>query len=340
MQRGPRYLSRIATVAVVVASMSVVSRASAQTDEARAAARVAATQGLHALQEGRYKDALDLCTRAEALMHAPTHLLLIARAQTKLGHLVEAQEAYIKIIRERLAPNAPHAFIEAQATASEEQAVLAPRVPTLKVDVVGASANDVQITLDGAAFPSALIGMASPVNPGSHTLAVASAAATAEPVTVTVTEGAKQNVTLTLKPTEVAETPPPTAAPPPEAAPEPPPPSHSGLAVAGWVGVGVGVVGVVAGTVFVLKNHSDRGDANALCGQMGCPESKRSQISSFDSDANSAATLSWISYGVGAAGLVTGAVLLLGSHHKPAPPQSGQVVPWVGGRAMGVRVIF
>jgi hypothetical protein len=321
--------------------MSVMSRASAQTDEARAAARVAATQGLHALQEGRYKDALDLCTRAEALMHAPTHLLLIARAQTKLGHLVEAQEAYIKIIREHLAPNAPRAFVEAQATASDEQAALAPRVPTLKVDVEGPRANDVQITLDGTPLPSALIGMASPVNPGSHTLAVASGPATAEPVTVTVAEGAKQNVTLTLKPTEVAETPaPPTAAPSPEAAPEPPPPSHSGLAVAGWVGVGVGVVGLAVGTVFVMKNHSDRGDASALCGSMGCPESKRSQISSFDSDANSAATLSWISYGVGAAGLVTGAVLLLVSHGKPAAPQSGQVIPWLSGRAMGVRVTF
>jgi hypothetical protein len=317
-----------------------MSSASAQTDEARAAARAAATQGLHALQEGRYKDALDLCTRAETLMHAPTHLLLIARAQTKLGHLVEAQEAYIKIIREHLAPNAPHAFVEAQATASDEQAALAPRVPMLKVDVEGASASDVQITLDGAPFPSALVGIASPVNPGSHTLAVASGSATAEPVTVTVAEGAKQNVTLALKPTAVAETPAlPAAAPVPEAAPEAPPP-HSGLAVGGWVGIGVGAVGLIAGTVFVLKNHSDRNEANALCGPAGCPESKRAQISSFDSDANSAATLAWVSYGVGAAGLVTGAVLLLVSHGKPAAPQSGQVVPWFGQRAMGVRVTF
>jgi hypothetical protein len=321
--------------------MGVMSTASAQTDEARASARAAATQGLHALQEGRYKDALDLCTRAESLMHAPTHLLLIARAQTKLGHLVEAQEAYIKIVREHLAPSAPRAFVEAQATASDEQAALAPRVPTLKVDVEGASASDVQITLDSAPFPSALIGIASPVNPGTHTLAVASGSATAEPVTVTVAEGAKQNVTLALKASAVAETPAqPTAAPAPEVAPEPPPPAHSGLAVAGWVGVGVGVVGLVAGTVFVVKNHSDRNDANALCGTSGCPESKRSEISSFDSDADTAATLSLVSYGVGAAGLVTGAVLLWVSHGKPAAPQSGQVIPWFGRRAMGVRVTF
>jgi hypothetical protein len=338
---GPRYLSRVASLALLLVSTGVASTARAQTDEARASARAAATQGLHALQEGRYKDALDLCTRAESLMHAPTHLLLIARAQTKLGHLVEAQEAYIKIVREHLAANAPRAFVDAQAAASDEQSALGPRVPTLKVDVEGASATDAQITLDGTPFPSALVGMASPVNPGSHTLAVTSNTATAEPVTVTVAEGAKQSVTLTLKAIASAEPAPvATATAPAEAPPDSTPQPHSGVAAAGWVGIGIGVVGLAVGTVFVVKNHTDRNDANGLCGPSGCPDSKRSQIESFDSDANSAATLSWVSYGVGAAGLVTGTVLLWVSHGKPTAPQSGRVIPWFAARAMGVRVTF
>jgi hypothetical protein len=320
--------------------MGLAASASGQTDEARASARAAATQGLHAMQEGRYKDALDLCTRAESLMHAPTHLLLIARVQTKLGHLVEAQEAYIKIVREHLAPNAPHAFVEAQTAAADEQAALAPRVPTLKVDVEGASVSDAQVTLDGAPFPSALVGMASPINPGSHTLAVASSSASAEPVTVTIAEGARQAVTLTLKATVAAEAPPQPTAPLPETPADTPPTTHSGLIAAGWVGIGVGVAGLVAGTVFVIKNHSDRNDANGLCGPSGCPESKRPEIESFDSDANSASTLSWVSYGVGAAGLVTGAALLWAGHGKPATPQAGQLIPWFGRRALGVRVTF
>jgi hypothetical protein len=327
-------------VALLVMSTGVASTARAQTDEARASARAAATQGLHAMQEGRYKEALDLCTRAETLMHAPTHLLLIARVQTKLGHLVEAQEAYIKIVRDHLASNAPRAFVDAQAAASDEQAALSPRVPTLKVDVEGASASDAQVTLDGAPFPSALIGIASPVNPGSHTLAVTSNSATADPVTVTIPEGAKQTVTLTLKATAVAaEAAPEPAAPPPEA-PADTTVKHSGVVTAGWVGIGVGVVGLLAGTVFVIKNHADRNDANGLCGPSGCPESKRSEITASDNDANSAATFSWVSYGVGAAGLVTGTVLLWVSRGKPATPQSGQVIPWFGARSMGLRVTF
>ena len=340
VRMGRRGLSRVAALALVVASTGVGSAAYAQTDEARASARAAATQGLHAMQEGHYKEALDLCTRAESLMHAPTHLLLIARVQTKLGHLVEAQEAYIKIVREHLAASAPHAFVDAQSAANDEQAALAPRVPTLKVDVEGATSSDMQVTIDGAPFASALVGMASPVNPGTHTLAVTSSTATAEPVTVTIAEGARQAVTLTLKPSAVAEaTPEPPASSTPEA-PAEAPARHSGLAAAGWIGVGVGVAGLAVGTVFVIKNHSDRNSANGLCGSMGCPDSKRSEIASFDKSANSASTLSWVSYGVGAAGLVTGAVLLWVSHGKPARPQSGQVVPWFGSRAMGVRVTF
>jgi hypothetical protein len=339
-----RYLSKIAAGGSLAVLVGVASTASAQTDESRASARAAATEGLHALQEGRYKDALDLCTRAESLMHAPTHLLLIARAQTKLGHLVAAQEAYIKIQRERLAPNAPRAFADAQAAAADEQGALAPRVPTLKVAVDG-GANDVQVTLDGAPFPAALIGIASPIDPGSHTLEAKSPSAVADPVTVSIAEGAKETATLAMK--AVAAPEPLASAPPAPEEPAAPSPesshtsSRTGVRVAGWIGIGIGVVGLAGGTVFVIKNHSDRNDANAFCGANGCPESKRTEIGSLDHSADQAATASWIAYGVGAAGLVAGAVLLWVGHGKPATVRSGQVVPWFGGpRAMGVRVAF
>ena len=339
---------------LVFASQAVAARASAQTDEARAAARAAATEGLHALQEGRYKDAVDLCTRAESLLHAPTHLLLIARAQAKLGHLVEAQEAYIKIQRDHLAPNAPRAFTDAQAAATEEEAALAPRVPTLKVDVAGAEAKDVEVTLDGASLPAALIGMAGPINPGSHTLTAKASNAVADPVTVTIAEGARQTATLTLTPlaSGVAEPAEAAASPAPSSADEAAAGSSaSSLRIGGWIAIGIGVAGVAAGTVFVVKNRQDRNDADALCGSQGCPASRRADIVSLDDSASSSATVAWISYGVGAAGLVTGAALLWLGHGRPAatprtgqaaarPPASLGVIPWVGVRSAGFRVTF
>src|SRR5579883_2443273 len=50
--------------------------------------------------------------RAEALVHAPTHLLYIARTEAKLGQLVEASETYARIQHEALAPDAPKAFVD------------------------------------------------------------------------------------------------------------------------------------------------------------------------------------------------------------------------------------
>src|SRR5262245_168260 len=90
-------------------------RAAAQTDEQRAAARAVATEGAAAFNQGRFKDAVDLFTRAEALVHAPPHLLFLARAHAKLGQFVKAREAYMKILKEQLTANAPPAFRNAQA---------------------------------------------------------------------------------------------------------------------------------------------------------------------------------------------------------------------------------
>ena len=247
-----------------------------------------------------------------------------------------------------MAPNAPKAFVDAQTTAADERAALTPRVPTMKVTLEGADAKDVQLTLDGAPFPAALVGMASPVDPGSHTLQATSPSATADPVTVTIAEGAKQMVTLTMKPVATADTAAETTtdAPPVDEPSSNRTSSQAGLRTGGWIGLGVGFVGLAAGTVFVVKNHSNREDANGLCGANGCPASKRPEIASFDGEANTAGTLAWVSYGVGAAGIVTGAALLWLGHGKPSVEQArqarqaGQVIPWFGARAMGVRVTF
>jgi hypothetical protein len=329
----------------------------AQSDADRASARAAAQEGLKAFQEGRFQDAADLCARAEAFMHAPTHLLLLARAQTKLGHLVEAQEAYFRIKREHLPPDAPRPWVEAQMAASDEQNALAPRIPTLKVTVEGAAVKDVALTIDGQPVKSELIGLARPVNPGQHTLLARAPSAESDPANVMMREGGAQALTLTLHPVAVTSTP--AASPPePSAGPAPPaatataPPQtegsggSTGMRVGGWIGVGLGVVGAALGTVFLLKHQSDQHDADGLCtpkdANGDCPGSNRSQIANLDSSASSAATIAWDSYGVGAAALGTGVVMLVMSGGKGAPQTTGssRVMPWVGATSAGVTVRF
>jgi len=331
-----------AFAAAVLASVTHAAPAHAQGDEQRSAARTAATEGLQALSEGRYKDALDLCTRAESLMHAPTHLLLIARAQVKLGHLVEAQEAYIKVTRDTLAPDAPHAFVDAQRTAAEEQAELAPRVPSLKVDVEGATSEQASVMLNGAPFARALVGLAMPINPGTYTLAAKAPGAEASPVTVTVAEGAKQTVLLSLR----ALLAPVMAETAPEGQGEPVVShGHGGVLAAGWTSLAVGVVGLAAGSVFVVLNHSELSDAEGLCSNNVCPPSKKGTIESDASSASTDSSLAWVSYGVGAAGVLAGAALLwAGMRSSGGPPEpptsSATVMPLVGPRMTGLKVVF
>src|SRR5258708_8896018 len=142
----------------------------ARSDDDGASARRAATAGLKAFQEGSYQEAVDYCTRAETMMHAPAHLLLIARSQVKLGRLVEAQEAYFRLKRDALAPNAAKAFVDAQASAADEQSALAPRIPTLKITLDGAPAREVSLVIDGQTQSSAVLAVPKPVDPGQHTV--------------------------------------------------------------------------------------------------------------------------------------------------------------------------
>src|SRR6185503_4518095 len=88
-----------------------------QTDEDRAGARTMATEGAKAFAAQRWSEAADLFTRAEAILHAPPHLLFLARARVKLGQLVLARETYTKIVRENIPANAPAAFVDAQTAA-------------------------------------------------------------------------------------------------------------------------------------------------------------------------------------------------------------------------------
>jgi hypothetical protein len=198
-----------------------------------------------------------------------------------------------------------------------------------------------------------------PVDPGTHTFAAQGTDLKSDPVTVTVAEGGKNSITLTVKsvPGTLAldATPPAPAAtaaaaatpgaPAATAATTPPPGTTSdqgasnggsGLKIGGYVALGVGVVGVGLGTVFLLQSKSKKSDADDLCNlpNGGCPLSKKSQIDSLDNDYKSAGTLAVVGYTVGGAALVTGAILLAvsGKHTE----STAGITPWVGYQSAGV----
>jgi hypothetical protein len=357
-----RTRSFLACAALGVSLVALAAPASAQTDEQRAGARSLATEGALAFNEGRFKDAVDLFGKAESLVHAPPHLLFMARAHAKLGQFVKAREAYMKIVKEQLPPNAPQAFRDAQVAAEEERKQVEPRIGRLLVKVEGAEgAKDLSVAIDGQPISTVLLGVPQPMDPGDHTVTATATGFKAAPATVSLKDAGSAAVTIKM---EVdASAPPPGAAPVGESpgagagvsvGPTTEPPSDSGtsggsngMRIGSYVGFGVGAVGIALGTVFVLKSSSNRKDADkaataleAQCGNVCDADSPEARnVADLDDKARSAKTVGIIGYVVGGVGVAAGVTLFVLSNKKDEP-KSAFVAPYVGLGAVGVRGAF
>jgi hypothetical protein len=161
---------------------------------------------------------------------------------------------------------------------------------------------------------------------------------------VRLVQGVHETARLALRapaPAVAPSPPPPEPAPPPV---QPPPGEEPGGSsfgrMLGFGALGLGGAGLVVGTAFVVINRSKRTDANDLCPGNVCPVASKSQIQSLDQQADNAATVAWVGYGVGGAALATGIVLLLTSGSDKNKGTSASVHPWVGVGSCGVAGEF
>lgn len=333
---------RWARAALSALCLATAVPAAAQTDEQRAGARAAAEAGIQAFEEGRFADAVDLFTRAEQLVHAPPHLLYAARAQTRLGNLVQAHELYIRIVRENLPENAPRAFREAQKAAEQELAEVTPRLAYVTIVVQGGNGAESLVTRDGTEIPAALVGVPHPVNPGQHTYQATANGWQSAPKAVDIKEGARVALELNLEPAPGAVGPgadKPTEAggsavvtkPDDERPPETSGSGVSGLKIGGFVTLGLGAVGLGAGTYFLVKGLDTRSDADELA--EGCHDGEPcvQEVDELDDDAAQQQT-------IGVATLIGGGVLvgtgitllLLDSGRSDTTAQGPSVRPVIG----------
>ena len=374
--KGRSFGQRVVSAFLVSALLSgYASGVLAQSAEERSGARAAATEGAQAFRDKKWAEAADLFTRAESLVHAPPHLLYLARAEVNLNQLVKAQENYNKIVRETLPANAPKAFHDARVEAAKELRELEPRIPSVKV-VVSGQAPNLKVTMDGAVIPAALVGVQRPTDPGEHKFQASGDNMTSDVTTLVVKEAAKETVTLTLKPgapPPIAAAPAPVETPATPAAPtgpvSPPPPAPattsaslstessggSGMKVASFVSFGVGAVGLGLAAAFALKAKSIHQETDDLynnppyqCYLPGnCDENRKAQIQGRDDDANSAKKTANLGLVLGGAGLVAGVTFLLlstssgnksGGGERPAT--ATKVTPFVGLGSAGLSGTF
>jgi hypothetical protein len=170
-----------------------------------------------------------------------------------------------------------------------------------------------------------------PVNPGPRQYE-AVAEGFRGTASLEIQEGERQRITIELTPDDSAaqapsgegETTTSTVAAPGADSGEQKPTNF--LRIGSYVGLGIGVVGLVAGTVFSLQAKSTSDEADALfdehrCGEEGAVDCPRERIDSMTDDAKGKQTLGIVGFIVGGVGIAAGAtlfVLSMGGDKEPA----------------------
>lgn len=343
---------RALLAAVVLGSAMPVTAALAQPKSPTDEARALATEGWNAFDAQNYREALDKVTKAEALYHAPTHLLLMGNAQVGLGKLADALATFERLAAEPLPTASPPAFKDAQDTARKRMKELLARVPSLLVVVESAEAPAAVITVDGQKVDFAS-GVAVRFDPGARVIAVEAEGFAPVKKTVTLPEkGGVVRVPIALEKPRVAGAGAGTGSADPGAA-------ASGSASAGpaaggprwrlpaYVSFGVAGASVLLGAVTGGVSMGQTSELKSRCPDNACAEGDRAALDS----AYAMAHVSTAAFVLGGVAAATGVVLMvvdLGPEPGKAKTGKGaqgrrsgpQIAPWVSVGGAGLRGSF
>jgi hypothetical protein len=331
--------------------------AAAVSDSDKEAIRALANEAAQDFDRGQFDAARDKFQRAYTIAKVPRLALRAAQANAKLGRLVAAYELY----RQAVALEKNELWIgntqeQAQADAKQELTALQSRLPRLTINIEGAGATDVAVTVDGEAVPGALIGIERYVDPGSRQV-VGKFGTQEAKQSVTLGEGARKQIVLKFTPSKGGPVPQPVNAGEPtangqsaERVPQPAPPAggqtstnpavtdkgaegSSAQQTWGWISVTLGGAGLIAGGVAGVFVATTYKDLNAQCTNRECDPGYESKVKAYDRWQ----TISTVGLIAGGAFTVAGITLLLTSPSQEPKPK---VALWMGPASAGVRGAF
>jgi hypothetical protein len=282
-----------------------------------AAARALGAQGVTLAIEGNCAEAIDPLSRAEQLYHAPTILTELGYCKCEVGALVEGTELLNRVVREQLGPDAPPAFVNAQARAKQLLEAYRPRLATLVINVQAPEGAVFQVAVDGKPVNAAILGAGAPTDPGERRITASGEGLAPAESSVSLAQGGQGEVTLVLEAIAPAQPPPP---------PQPPiteqEPAGKPNLVPAYIGFGVGAVGIGLGTYFGLSAMSTKSDLDDRCRDGACPTGSQSDIDAMNRDAN----IATVGFAVGVLGAGAGLYFLL-TAEEPTSEQARQHCP-------------
>ncbi len=339
VRHWPTRLADCRALGALLTTLLVASPSFSQTTEDKATAEALFDQALELLKAEKLEQACDRFEQSQRVDPAVGTLLYLAECYERTGRFASAWATF----REAASGAAASGQAERAQIGSDRADKLEPLLSTVTYLVsTNAQLDGFVLTQDGKPIRSVVFGVPIPLDPGDHVMHAEAPGHEPWDMQVTVPKAAS-TVEITVpplqpSPTPVAEpTPPPTA--PVEAPPEPPAPNDE-AAPAGsgdtwvWVAAGVGAVGIGVGVGFGIKAAGHDDEAEKFCSDAVCFDRRGEEESQ---NAQDAALISNIGYGVGALGLLTSLILAVVSVDDAAADASAwQLAPRVGSAGGGI----
>jgi hypothetical protein len=271
----------------------------------KAAAEALFSEGRTLAAAGRCAEAIPKFQGSQRLDPGVGTLLNLAECYEQVGKTASAWAEYREVISLARAAGSK----EREELATQRAKALEPKLSRLAVKVAaGADASSISVKRDGEALQPAELGVAIPIDPGSHVIEASAPGKQTWSYTIEVGKDADSKLVevppLVDDGAGVGPGPAGGGGPTDAASSDGSTQRTIGLVVAG-----VGVVGVALGAVFGLQASSKWSDAKEKCSDypFGCGDDG---VSMAD-DAKSAATISTIGFIAGGVCLAGGAALWL-----------------------------
>jgi len=278
--RRERTVRAALSLAVVAAAALHCVPSRAQAEDELAAARKLFTEAVADQDARHYDAALEKFRRVAAVRNTANVRYRIASCLEGLGRLAEALGGYQEAAR---LGEADRSAAEVVRAASERAGQLDRVVPRLVLVVPADAPPGTEVRVDDTLIGAAALADALPVDPGHHTIAATAPGDLPFRTGVTLAEGSRVSISVTLLP---ATSPPPLDASTPDAPASvgvPPPPTPEtpvghGAPAGAWVAFGLGgafAAGAIVSLVLREDNlHTlDHDCAPAGSGKVSCPQS-------------------------------------------------------------------
>jgi tetratricopeptide (TPR) repeat protein len=273
---------RLAALALCASgAAAAVARAEPSDEASQAAARTLGYAGVAAYDAGDYAAASEQLENAYRLFPVPSLGLWSARALAKRGLLLEAEARLAAVARLPIDVGDAPVQERAQADAVRERAELVAQIPRVLIELSGAAAAELVLTLDGAALAAERLAQPLLLNPGRHTL-VATRGVERSEVALRLLAGDRETARLVFQAASGNTISSSEPVPASVVAPLPAPVNTSGESTgssawqtAGWVAVGVGGASLVTGAIayFAGKNRQHTMQERGECDGARCLES-------------------------------------------------------------------